>query len=522
MKRKLFFMLFFLLGIVPSINAGNTDTTEERTDTDSIHLVRSDHPLIDAMDSMATSIYYQRDSFRTDSSYLERMDMQGAELPSYPDSVYKSRVDSLDRRTPLEMKHNDVVQAFIELYANERRDLTSRMLGMKEIYFPMIEQKLDEHGIPLELKYLTAVESALDPTARSPSGATGLWQFMYRTGKLYGLEVGSYVDERRDPVRSTEAACEYLKFLHSIYGDWNLVLAAYNAGPGVVNRAMRRSGGKKDYWELRPYLPRETGGYVPAFIAVNYVAEYYKKHAIVPVEPGFRYFELDTVQVSKPVTFEQISGALNISMDTLKMLNPIYRRNEVPVTKGHNTLRLPRREAAVFIANEDSIHQMKASPIDEDGYVTEEITRIHRVRKGEYLGYIANKYDVRISQLRAWNGLRGSRIHPGDRLTIHKKVRRKVEKGEEKEETSEENEEKADDGEGNEEKDGKSSSASASRKDEVDTEHRYHTVERGDTLWDIARKYQGVTLKKLRSLNEDKDIERLSPGQQILIEEGPS
>ncbi len=511
-KRKLanLFLLSLLLTAVHpySLAVGedststSKDSTEKAQKRDSIHL-SSEHPLIDALDSMATSIYYQKDGFSSDSSYLKRRGFTGDSLPSYPDSVYEARLDSIDRKTPLDFEYNDVVQAFIHLYADKRRELTSRILGMKEIYFPMIEQKLDKHGIPLELKYLVIVESALDPTARSPAGATGLWQFMYRTGKLYGLDIDSYVDERRDPLRSTEAACEYLKFLHGIYEDWDLVLAAYNAGPGVVNRAMRRAGGKKDYWELRPYLPRETRGYVPAFIAVNYVSAYYKEHAIVPVDPGYRYFEFDTVHVDKPVTFEQVSKALQIDKDTLKMLNPIYRRGEVPATTDHNILRLPKKEVGAFLAHQDSIHSMEESPVNENGYVEKEITKIHRVRRGEYLGYIANKYNVRVSQLRAWNNLRGSRIHPGDRLTIHKTVRRKVEEGE-----------KGADKAANDEK--------GKKEEKAENEHRYHTVQRGDTLWDIARKYQGVTIKKLRSLNDDKNIDKLSPGQRLLIEEGPS
>jgi membrane-bound lytic murein transglycosylase D len=456
--------------------------------------------LIDALDSAANSVYYRKDPFRHDSTYFAEKGLLRDSLPSFPDSVYRARMDSIDRRTPLDLEYNSTVQAFINLYANRRRELTSRILGMKEIYFPMIEETLDKNNIPLELKYLAVVESALNPSARSPAGATGLWQFMYRTGKLYDLEVGSYVDERRDPYKSTQAASEYLSFLYGIYEDWNLVLAAYNAGPGTVNRAMRRAGGIKDYWELRPYLPRETRGYVPAFIAVNYIANYYEEHGIVPIDPGYRYFEFDTVHVRKPVTFEQISRALDISKDTLEMLNPVYRRGEVPATKGHRDLRLPRSKVGVFLANEDSIHRMDESPVDEDGYITEEITKIHRVRRGEYLGAIAQRYGVRISQLRAWNNLRGSRIHPGDRLTIHKTVRKKVEEG------------KSEEGEADAEK----------KKDEEDAKDRYHVVRRGDTLWDIARKYQGVTIQKLRSLNADKNIDRLSPGQKLLIQEGPS
>lgn len=497
-----------------SLKAAKTDSTaQDSAETDTLTLAESD-PVIDALDSLATSVYYRKDPFEADSSYLKESGILKDSLPSYPDSLYAERLRSIDERTPLDLEYNSVVQAFIELYANKRRDLTSRVLGLKEIYFPMIEQKLDKHALPLELKHLAIVESALNPNARSPAGASGLWQFMYRTGKLYGLEVGSYVDERRDPVRSTEAACDYFEFLYSIYEDWNLVLAAYNAGPGTVNRAMRRAGGEKDYWEIRPYLPRETRGYVPAFIAVNYIMDHYKAHGLVPVDPAFRYFEFDTVHVSKPVTFDQLSMALDIPDDTLKMLNPVYRRNEVPATEDQKVLRLPRKMIGTFLANEDSIHSMAESPVDEDGYVTKEITEIHRVRRGEYLGAIAEQHGVRISQIRAWNKLRGSRIHPGQRLTIHKTIRRKVADG--KDEAKKEAEAKED------EKEQEENASETAKNDNTDTKHRYHTVQRGDTLWDIARKYGGVTMETLRSLNEAREIDQLRPGQRILIEEGPS
>lgn len=466
-------------------------------------ILRSGDPAIDALDSLATSVYYQKDPFRTDSTLLRRFEGSLDSIPSFSDSVYKARLDSLDRRTPMGLKYNSVVQAFISLYADKRKDLTSRVLGMKEIYFPMIEEELDKNGLPLELKYLAIVESALNPNARSPAGATGIWQFMYRTGKLYDLDIGSYVDERRDPIRSTKAACEYFSFLYGIYEDWDLVLAAYNAGPGTVNRAMRRAGGKKDYWELRPYLPRETRGYVPAFIAVNYIAAHYEDHNIVPVDPGYRYFEFDTVHVKKPVSFDQLSKALGIPKDTLQMLNPIYRRDEVPATAEHKALRLPRSAIGTYLANADSIHSMDESPVDENGYVTEEVTRIHRVKRGEYLGGIAQKYGVGISQIRAWNGIHGSRIHPGQRLRIHKTIRRKVE---------DEADKKSDD----------TDVAEKEGKEEKSAEHRYHIVQPGDTLWDIARKYNGVSLQKIRSLNEAHEIQMLKPGQRIQIDGDPS
>lgn len=503
-QPTLFFLLLLITPFAHSQGNGDEKGEVEQEATKDSLLPGELAPVVDMLDSMALSVYYEKDPFVTDSGAvldgeLEELDS----FPSFPDSVYEARLDSIDRLTPLSFEYNEVVQAFIDLYANKRRDLTSRMLGMKEIYFPMIEEELDKENIPLEIKYLAIVESALNPTARSPAGATGIWQFMYRTGKLYDLEIGSYVDERMDPVASTRAACEYLSFLHGIYEDWDLVLAAYNAGPGRVNRAMRRAGGKKGYWELRPYLPRETRGYVPAFVAVNYIANFYEEHGIVPTDPGYRYFEFDSVHVKEPVSFDQISKALGVGKDTLKILNPIYRRDEVPATDDHKALRLPVSAIGRFIAQEDSIYNMDESPVDEDGFVTEEITRIHRVKRGEYLGSIAQKYGVGISQIRAWNGLHGSRIHPGQRLTIHKTVRRKVE------------DEKEDDASA----DAEENNTEAAQ--EEMKEQRYHTVQPGDTLWDIARKYNGVTMDKIRSLNEEDEIRQLKPGQRILID-GPS
>ena len=259
----------------------------------------------------------------------------------------------------------------------------------------MFEEKLDQFDIPLELKHLAVVESALNPSARSWVGASGLWQFMYTTGKIYNLEVTSYVDERRDPYASTIAACRYMKKLYSMYGDWNLVLAAYNSGPGNVNKAIRRSGGHKDYWKIRPYLPRETRGYVPAFIAVNYVMNYAPEHNLYPTVPTHLYSDIDTVHVCRETRFDQISLFTGLTIEELEILNPSLKKNIIPETPTCQVLCLPQSTIGTYLANEDSLMNYKPSqPQAVDGYIEEEIVEYYTVRSGDVLGLIAQRHGV--------------------------------------------------------------------------------------------------------------------------------
>ena len=245
--------------------------------------------LVRQLDSLATVKFFNKYKFETDTAALNIYGYQPNEIPSFSDSIYELRIEVLNVQTPIELIYNQHVKAFIKLYAKRGRKQTARMLGLKEIYFPMFEQVLDKYDMPLELKYLAVVESALNPTAGSRAGAKGLWQFMYGTGRLYGLHTNSLVDDRFDPYKATEAAARLLKDLYGIYGSWELALAAYNSGPGNVNRAIRRAGGVKNYWAIWPFLPRETRGYVPAFIAVNYIFNYATEHNIYPVDPGILY-----------------------------------------------------------------------------------------------------------------------------------------------------------------------------------------------------------------------------------------
>ena len=289
-------------------------------------------------------------------------------------------------------------------------------------YFPMFEEQLSIYDIPLEIKYLAIVESALKPRARSRVGAQGLWQFMYQTGKQYELNVSSYVDERQDPLRATEAACKYLSYLYKLYEDWDLALAAYNSGPGNVNKAIRRSGGQKNYWSLRNYLPRETAGYVPIFYATLYIFKYAEEHGIVPEKEVINHFETDTIHIKKQVTFEQINKYLDVDIEMLQFLNPQYKLDIIPYVKGKDYyIRLPLYNVGQFTSNESELYAFveeeekkreKALP----KYVEENNRITYRVVSGDYLGKISNKYGVSVSSLKRWNGLRSNRLKIGQRL----------------------------------------------------------------------------------------------------------
>jgi len=465
-------------------------------------IILADDPVLVALDSLITLQFIK--PYMTEAQHALSDTLAVCE-PT-PAGLYAERMQLLNDESPMDLVYNETVQAYIDMYLKRKAGLTERVIGLSEHYYPLINAALDRHEMPLELRHLAVVESALNPQARSRAGAVGLWQFMYATGKIYDLQIDSYVDQRRDPIKATEAACEYLSFLHSIYDDWGLALAAYNAGPGNVNKAIRRSGGKKDYWEIKRWLPRETRGYVPAFIAVNYVMAHYSDHGLVAVAPQFRYHETDTVHVQKQVEFDQLSAFVGVEKEQLVYLNPVYRKQVIPATEGKDHLVLPRAAIGLFLANEDSIYGFEPEPVVVNGYVTKEVTIEHRIRSGEYLGGIADRYGVRVSELKAWNGIRGSRIYPGKVLLIHKTEKVAVaDNSKPKAEKKEVVEEKA--------KPVEKSSASAAN----NTAYQYHIVQKGDTLWDIANKYDGVTVEQLRSLNKGVNVKRLNPGQKIKI-----
>lgn len=354
------------------------------------------------------------------------------------EDVYIDRLQRL--QTVMPMQYNDVVRGFIELYTERKPALVENMLGLSLYYMPIFEEALERHGMPLELKYLPVIESALNPNAVSRAGAAGLWQFITSTGKGQGLEINSLVDERRDPYTSTEAACVYLKKLYEIYNDWYLVLAAYNCGPGNVNKAINRSGGTigedHDYWKLYYYLPAETRGYVPAFIAANYVMTYYGEHGIKPVLARMP-MAVDTVHVSNRVHFDQISAVLGIPVDELRALNPQYRKDIIPGNAKEYVLTLPAMQAYCYQVNEPIItgynsetyrtpptvvpgqSQAVVEKEDSIGKYREETTTVyHKVKRGETLKSIADQYGVTAQSIRTANNLSSSRVRTGKTLKI--------------------------------------------------------------------------------------------------------
>lgn len=394
-------------------------------------------------DTIKNSNIIPPESFETDAHkmmqnwYLQNYTVLDKEADKRP-SVTGTDQDYIDRlqrmNTVIEMPYNSIVRAFINMYVERKKGLVESMLGMSLYYMPIFEQALDKYGLPMELKYLPVIESALNPNAVSKAGATGLWQFMVGTATGEGLEVNSVVDERRDPYRSSDAAARYLRKLYNMYNDWSLAIAAYNCGPGNVNKALRRAGGgKRDFWEIYRFLPAETRDYIPAFIAANYAMRYFGHHNISPALAS-KPIVTDTVHVSRRVHFEQISEVLDIPLDELRVLNPQYRTDLIPGDVKPYPLILPNIQVYCYIANEDSIVNHNAekyarrevvepttgmkSKDDKGEYVDELIVKYHKVRRGETLTSIARRYGVTTTSIRKANGI-GRKVKRGQTLKIN-------------------------------------------------------------------------------------------------------
>ncbi len=393
--------------------------------------ISADDPVMARLDDLALLPWIKHSQFTADTAELNVHGYPPEHIPVWTERVYQQRLHLLDARTPFELTYNSVVQAYIDLYAVRKREMTSRMLGLSELYFPVFEEYLDRHGMPLEMKYLAVVESALNPNARSRAGAVGLWQFMLPTGKMFGLHADSYIDERHDLHKSTDAACRYLKYLYNMYGNWEMALAAYNCGPGNVNKAIRRSGGEKSYWKIYDHLPRETRGYVPAFIAVNYIYAHAADHNLYPVPPTYCAYEVDTVQVCYPLSLDHMAGITGATAAEVRDLNPTFKLGIVPDLDQPMSLYLPREAAHAFVDNEEAIKYSAFEAIPEDLRTREgaipvshkiaptPTIRTHTVRRGESLGLIARKYGVKVSDLKRWNGLRSDMIRAGQKLKVH-------------------------------------------------------------------------------------------------------
>lgn len=436
--------------------------------------------------------------FKYNKSTLPK-NYDSAFVPQFADSIFEKRMAILDAKTPLDLDYNPLVRSYIDMYTVRKREQVCRMLSLGQYYFPMFEKSLDKYNMPLELKYLAVVESALNPLAKSRVGARGLWQFMYETGKIMGLQANSYVDERSDPQKSTEAACQYMMRLYKMFGDWNLVLAAYNSGPGNVNKAIRRSGGKKNYWQLRPFLPKETAGYVPAFIAAVYTMTYAKEHNLYPKLEIPNFYDVDTVLVREQISFEQLSKWIGVDAELVAFLNPSYKFGIIPNVPGQkNYLVLPHKYMGLYLDNEDSLFTFAAAEFKETknempilSTTTTEAKTVHRVNKGESLGLIANKYNVSVSQIKSWNHLKSNTITPGQRLTINAPAPTKT--------ASTEN------------------VATANTTKSGNT--TYYTVQPGDTLFSIANRYPGLTPATIAEWN-DINPNKITVGMKLVVQKG--
>jgi len=480
-----------------------------------------DNPIVAMLDSLAKVKPFDNAMQITSASTQNNYKFTPGFVPSFTDSVYTARIAKLNSKSPFGLRYNKDVKSFIDLYAVKKRYLTSRMLGLAQVYFPLFEEQLDKYKLPLELKYLAVVESALNPEAHSWAGASGLWQFIYSTGKQYGLQVTSYVDDRSDPLKETIAACEHFRDLFAIYGDWSLVLAAYNSGPGNVNRAIRKAGGDMDFWKIQPYLPKETQGYVPAFIAVVYVMNYASEHNIFPVLPKILYNDIDTVTVTQTVSLSQVGEFLNIPKEDLEFLNPCFKLGIIPATADEVfQMRLPKNRVGDFLNNEKAIYafktkeQIKQEELlakkklemekkinqvavkDTNTIKTPENTsseKIHIVKAGEGLGVIASKYNCTVTQLQEWNNLKNQNIFPGQKLYIQPQQKVVV---------------------NNEVKENRITNNNNNQKA---AKYIYHTVQKGDTLWGIANKYKGVSVEQIKRLNNLGEKYNLFPGQKLKI-----
>lgn len=494
MKATKKLVLFLLIVIVSLLGSFGTAKGQ-----DVPALSFPDDPIAAMLDSLSSAHYIEKalskQSFPKNNKYHFAADS----IPRYDDSFYATRLAKLDMQSPFDLTYNSAVKAYIELYTVRKRELVSRMMGLTQLYFPLFEEMLDKYNMPLELKYLAIVESALNPNAKSKAGAVGLWQFMYSTGKMYNLNVTSYVDERSDVYKSTEAACEFLNFLYATFGDWNLALAAYNSGPGNVNKAIRRSGGKKNYWELLPYLPKETQGYVPAFIAVNYVMNHAAEHNLYTSAPKKTFFQLDTINVNQAITFEQIAAVLNIPVEDIQYLNPCYKKNFIPAPHNGQPYKLCLQTSQIgsFLTNERAIYDyLKKDTISSQALLaaSKETTKVHTVRRGEHLNNIANKYKCTIADLKGWNNLKSNYIKPGQKLTVYLS-------GDKLTKVAAPNAPVA---------------AAAATPEPATANIGFYVVQPGDTLWLIAKNHH-LTVDQIKKLNNFGKYFRLVPGDKIKV-----
>ncbi len=478
------------------------------------------------MDSLANS-WYIRNLFHDDFSQYRGVD----EFPrNLPDSVYISRLQGIQQ--VIAMSYNSMVKDVIKFYTEKRRDQVEMMLGLSAYYFPIFEEALDRYNMPLELKYLPVIESALNPKAISRAGANGLWQFMFNTGRQLGLEISSFVDERRDPVKSTEAAVKYLWQLYQTYNDWYLAIAAYNCGPGNLDRAIKRSGGKRSFWEIYYYLPRETRGYVPAFVAASYVMNYYKEHNLIPRMPDIS-LQTDTLMIRDYLHLKKKKKTLGIEKEQLRSLNPMYRRDVIPAKpdKPYPVV-LPNEKINPFIDLDTTVFAYERekyfpdnklgnpvglqanyfTPADVEG----KAKILYTVKSGDNVGFISSWFNVRLSDLRYWNNLHRDLIRVGQKLSIYVAPENKEKY--EKLNSMTFTQKQASIGKSVPNNAvASSANPNTTKPATLDSSYEYYTVRKGDTIWEIAKRYPGISPDEILRLNNLSARSKISIGQKLKI-----
>lgn len=488
----------------------------------------------DITDSLL-NIWYIYNSLNVNVS-SESYDMDNVRFESnVPDSVYIARIQQMN--SFITLPYNETVRNYIILYAEKSPTRMKQMLGLAKFYMPIFEETFNRYGLPEELKYMSVIESALNPTAFSRAGAAGIWQFMHTTGKTYGLQINSFVDERYDVVKAADAAARYLKDAYNFFGDWCLAISSYNCGSGNVNKAIRRSG-SREFWDIYPYLPRETRGYVPAFVGAMYAFEFHKEHGLMPDNVGMPV-HVDTFEVKKMLHFKQINDVVGIPEETLKSLNPQYTHHIIPGADQTYILRIPHIYTAKFVEYEDSVYRYKASELFNPTVLdniknfgsanSEQIT--YRVKKGDYLGKIAARYHVSVNSIKKWNNLRNNNLSIGQRLVIYQKSSKPATSSvQPKEEEKKTEAVAADSTTAVQDSTMAEQSAAVQVQDSVATEQSatvqvqdsvavqktvIYTVKSGDTLYDIAQNYPGVSAKDIMILNGV--TSKIKPGMRLKI-----
>lgn len=447
-------------------------------------------------------------------SIIAALNYEPNDMPEFSDAVYCERLDVMNQMSPFHLDCNEQTLSTIKFFVQKRRGFARVVLGRSKLYFDMFEAKLAKHNLPIELKYLAVIESGLRPQVKSRAGALGLWQFMYGTGRMFGLQENSYIDERMDPELATEAACQYLGKLYGIYNDWNLALAAYNAGPGNVNKAIRRSGNKLTYWEVRPFLPRETQGYVPNFIAAAYLLTYHAEHNIIPMEAKVHYSQLDTICLSKGIHMETISELIGLPVEDIESLNPIYKKSFIPKTVPNQCISLPHTAIGKLVAKEADLYALELKKYSSE-YVANTVPtptvtkdtvvkveaptyKYHKVVAGETLGTIATRYETTVAEIQRDNGLNSTKIYVGQRLKVKtgttfdpSSVKPPVNNTTVTPQTN------------------------TTPPPAIATK-QYYTVRSGDTFGKVAQRHR-LSQSQLKKLNPSVNIDRISVGQKLRV-----